>query len=643
MIKDDRLIDYMADLNEAQYEVVTSADGPILVIAGAGSGKTRTIVYRVAWLIEQGVYPENILLLTFTRRAAREMLQRAEALLSQSVGGTQGGTFHSIANLLLRRYSSFIGYDSSFSIMDQSDSIEAVDHIKKSLDSHIRDPKSMPKSRTIAAIISRSVNTSLDIGATLNAYYSQFSDNQMEIELIRSEYDLYKRDNNLMDYDDLLINLVRLLEDHEEVRRKISLDKRYVLVDEYQDTNQLQSRIVRLLAHAHDNVMVVGDDSQSIYSFRGATFENIIRFPQEFPGTKIVKLEENYRSTSAILNLTNEIISNADSGYPKKLFTKKTKGLKPLLHRPYSERDQSIFAVECVKELRSYGIQSSNVAILFRAGFDSFDLEGELTRNDISFVKYGGFKFLESQHIKDVLAHLKVIGNYQDRLSWTRCLKLIQGIGAKTALKIATKIGEMGDSANIEALAKPRAKYYGQLDELITLINHLRNHSGPISEKIDLINESYFSYLKDNFDNYPKRMMDLDKLSDLTLQYTDLNNFLNDMALDPPETDPGSTLSDDSLILSTIHSAKGLEWHTVILIWACEGKIPSHMSELKDELEEERRLVYVACTRAKHNLVILAPMTRMDRRMGVVGASVSRFFLEPHSNLFRSYNAHTRK
>ncbi len=571
------------------------------------------------------------------------MLNRVAELLEKSVGGTQGGTFHSMANLILRKYASFLGYDPSFSIMDQTDSVEAVNFIKRSMESQLKDPKSMPKSRTIASIISRSVNTSLDMGSTLNAYYSQFADNQNDIELIHSEYDIYKRQNNLMDYDDLLINLVRLLEEYQDIRRDISLSKNHVLVDEYQDTNPLQAKIVRLLACEHDNVMVVGDDSQSIYSFRGATFENIMRFPEEFPGTKIVKLEENYRSTSAILNVTNQIISKAEAGYPKKLFTKRTEGPAPLLHRPYSEREQSKFVVECVKELSSYGVHPSDIAVLFRAGFDSFDLEGELTRNNISFVKYGGFKFLESQHIKDVLAHLKVIVNYQDRLSWTRCLKLIQGIGAKTALKIANIIAETGDSATIQAPAKPSAKYYDQLVELISLVNHLRNHSGPIPEKIDLINKAYFSYLKDNFDNYPKRMRDLEQLSDLTLQYKDLNHFLNDMALDPPESDPGATFSDESLVLSTIHSSKGLEWHTVILIWACEGKMPSHMSELRDELEEERRLVYVACTRAKHNLVILSPMTRMDRRMGVVGASVSRFFSEPPSDLFRRYNGRTQK
>jgi DNA helicase-2/ATP-dependent DNA helicase PcrA len=627
----------MSALNEAQYEAVVSGEGPVLIIAGAGAGKTRTIIYRVAWLVERGVPPESILLLTFTRRAAQEMLSRAQELLDRRVAGAQGGTFHSVANLMLRRYAWRIGYDSSFSIMDQSDSVDAVDHIKKSLGPPIKDMKSMPRSRTIAGIISRSVNTDLGIQGVLNAYYSQFSDKTSEIKRISKAYQDYKTANNLMDYDDLLINLARILEEDEDIRREVSLSKRHILVDEYQDTNPLQAKITKLLASAHGNVMVVGDDSQSIYSFRGATFENIINFPKEFPGAKVIKLVENYRSILPILNVTNEIISRARTGYEKKLFTRSVEGPAPLFHRPYSEREQSKFVVNCVRELSSYGFPMSDTAVLFRAGHDSFDLEGELARNDIPFVKHGGFKFLESQHTKDVLAHLKVAHNPRDQLSWNRILKLIPGIGPKTSMKISEKLASSDEIAGANELAKPGAKYHRQLSEIIQMIRDLKAHSGPVSEKVATVNKSYFDYLKQAFDNYPKRMRDLEELTDMALQYSSLNRFLNDMALDPIDTDPQGLNGQESLTLSTIHSAKGLEWRTVILLWACEGKIPSPMSEDEDELEEERRLVYVATTRAKHNLVITAPQTRLDRRIGVLNTPVSRFFSEIPDGLFRKY------
>ncbi|MFC1835183.1 ATP-dependent helicase [Thermodesulfobacteriota bacterium] len=632
-------IDYEGELNPRQLEAVTAGEGPVLVIAGAGSGKTRTIVYRVAWLVNQGVDPSSILLLTFTRRAAEEMLTRAGELLDTRVSQVAGGTFHSTGNLLLRRYGNLLGFDSSFSIMDQGDSFDAIDHIKKELILPPEKTKGFPKARTIAAVLSFATGTGGDVQDSLERRYPHLVSFTPEVEQIGKQYTEHKKVNNLMDYDDLLLNTIRLLEENDHVRDHVADRWRYILVDEYQDTNRLQARMLRLLASGHDNVMAVGDDSQSIYSFRGADFQNILTFPDLFTDTKIIKLEENYRSTQPILTVTNSIIERAASGYPKRLFTRKKEGPLPMAVRPKSERDQSSFVIDCLKELQSADIPMREVAVLFRAGFHSFDLEGELTRRGYSFVKYGGFKFLESLHIKDSLAHLKAATNPKDRLSWARTLKLLPGIGVKTAIRLTKRIAEEGIPDDAGALAKKRQKFYEPLKELLALAREIGSPGPTLSEKMERINAYYYPYLKEAHDNYPKRMRDLDRLTDLTLSYKSANQFLNEMALDPPGDDKlGDESTSDSLVLSTIHSAKGLEWHTVIVIWAAEGSIPSPMAaESPDELEEERRLIYVATTRAKRNLIISAPRSSMHRRLGYMSVEPSRFFAEIPPEYFRTY------
>ncbi len=633
-------IDYEHDLNESQLKAVQFGQGPLLVIAGAGSGKTRTIVYRVAWLVEQGIDPESILLLTFTRKSSQEMLSRASMLLDGRVSRVAGGTFHSTGNLLLRRFGRRIGIDPSFSIMDQGDSIEAIDHCKKTLSPAPEDMKGFPKARTISAIISHAVGRASTIDASVEHRFPHLESYAPDVERVFRMYEDHKRANNLMDYDDLLVHAIRLLEEDPQAAAEISQTWTYILVDEYQDTNRLQARMLRLIASHHDNVMAVGDDSQSIYSFRGADFRNIMTFADIFPGAVVIKLEENYRSTAPILNVTNAIISRAAQGYPKRLFTKQLEGPLPMKVRPSSERDQSRFVVQCVRELIGYGMTLGEIAVLFRAGFHSFDLEGELTRSGIPFVKYGGFKFLESLHIKDVLAHLKVVNNPKDRLSWVRVLRILPGVGVKTALKLADVVSTKGVPRDAGEVVTKSRKYFSHLKELFDLINEVVGMATPISEKVDRINRYYFPFLKDNYDNYPKRMRDLEHLADLTVSYKSLNRFLNDMALEPPDEEGTGAAGDSpTLVLSTIHSAKGLEWHTVVLIWAAEGRIPSPMaSDSPDELEEERRLLYVAATRAKHNLVVVAPQVFMDRNRGMTPVRLSRFFEEIPGEYFRTYS-----
>lgn len=634
-------IDYSQHTNPEQYSAITVPEGPVLVIAGAGSGKTRTIVYRVAWLIDGGVDPHSILLLTFTRKAAMEMLNRASTLLDGRASMVFGGTFHSVGHSLLRKYAESIQLDRSFSIMDQRDILDAIEQSRKNITPPVSDLKSFPKAKTIYEILSRSVGASRDIETVVKDRYPHFEEYVPEIIKISDGYNDIKVKNNLLDYDDLLTQSVRLLEGNEELRRRISSNWQYLLVDEYQDTNRLQARMVRLIASDHNNVMAVGDDSQSIYSFRGANFQNIIEFPNIFPGTRVIKLEENYRSTQSILNVTNQIIDHASFGYRKRLFTRQNSGPLPFLIRPGSEQDQSRIVARLILDSVKYGGNLNDIAVLFRAGFHSFELEAELARNSIPFAKYGGFKFVESQHIKDALAYLKVANNPRDLVSWVRLLKMIPGVGDKTALKISRGIADDYSANNLETLSRKNKKQHEQLSQLFDIFSQLRNAESSLLDKLELVIRSYLPYLQTHFDNFPKRLKDLEQLASMTGSYSTLSEFLAEVALEPPDADHSEFVdSSQRVTLSTIHSAKGLEWETVVIIWATEGRIPSPMAfNSPDDLEEERRLIYVATTRAKRNLVIIAPQNIYDRRLGTVPTALSRFFDQVNPDSFQFFTS----
>jgi DNA helicase-2/ATP-dependent DNA helicase PcrA len=436
-------IKYEEELNGAQLKAVEITDGPVLVIAGAGTGKTRTLVYRVARLVESGINPASILLLTFTRRAAYEMLRRASSTLDERCSKVSGGTFHSFANTILRKYAGLIGFNNNFTILDRSDAEDAINVIRTQLGFHKKE-KRFQKKATILKVISKSINKSCTIEDVLKEDYPQFIDNLRDIQKINEQYKVYKRAKSIMDYDDLLIYLKILLEENNLVRTKLSNFYKYIMIDEYQDTNKLQANIARLLASEHQNIMVVGDDSQSIYAFRGASFKNIMDFPKIFPDTKTITLEENYRSTQPILDLTNEIIRYANKKYPKNLFTKREGNQKPVFIEAENENYQSKFIVQRVLELREEEIPLNDIAVLFRAGWHSNDLEIELVSHNIPFVKHGGFKFIETAHVKDVIAHLRIVFNPLDAVSWHRILLLIEGIGNKTANDIITEIVDNG-------------------------------------------------------------------------------------------------------------------------------------------------------------------------------------------------------
>ena len=621
-------IDYAAALNPQQLAAVTAGDGPSLVIAGAGSGKTRTLVYRVAFLIDSGVDPSNILLLTFTRKSAQEMLQRAGELIGVRSERVCGGTFHSVANMLLRRYGRAIGVEPGFTILDRGDAEDLIALVRSQLGLNEKD-KRFPRKATIAEMFSKSENTLRPLDEIVVEEFEHFADHLEALGQLHNGYRAAKRQKQLVDYDDLLVLLRQLLTQDQEARQNISRLYRYILVDEYQDTNRLQADVIRKLAATHQNVMVVGDDSQSIYAFRGATFKNIMEFPALFPGATIYKLEENYRSTQPILNLANCIIEEAAEKYTKHLFTRKLDGPLPVLAEAAGENAQSRFIAQKILELREEGVPLGEVAVLFRSSFHSFDLEIELSRRGLPFIKRGGVKFIETAHVKDLLAHLRVVANPLDTVSWHRVLMLVEGVGPKKAQDLLANL--VKSDRPYQALREVSGRSGQGLKNLAHTLESLAG-AGDVgtADQVNHIYEYYLPILKEQYDDYPKRIRDLDHLHTIAEGYPEVDAFLSDLALEPPD---GSAVDvdapdrdDERMVLSTIHSAKGLEWQCVFVIWVVDGKFPSIYSFVADEeLEEERRLFYVAVTRAKRHLYLTYPINVFDKSSGMLLSKPTRF------------------
>jgi len=607
-LKKIQQIDFEKELNPQQLEVVKNINGAQLVIAGAGSGKTRTLVYRVAFLIENGISPKSILLLTFTRKAASEMLRRASALLDDRCSKVIGGTFHSFASMILRKYATKLDYEPNFTIIDSQDCEDIIGIIRNSIIGEKKE-KRFPNKNTIFTIISKSINTNKSIPSILKEDYPHFEEFVNTIEEIKKEYSKVKKKKNLMDYDDLLINLCEILK-IDDIRLKLSNTYKYIMVDEYQDTNRLQAQISALLASEHGNIMVVGDDAQSIYSFRGADFKNIMEFPKIFPDTVIRKLEQNYRSTQPILDFTNAIIENAKEKYSKKLFSNIEGSQKPYLVYVKNSFEQAKFICKKILELMENGISLNEIAVLFRSSFHSNELEVELNRYHIPYIKYGGIKFIEAAHIKDILSYLRIVYNPKDDVAWFRILLLLDKIGHKTAERIINSIIE--ENKGIEALKdfSENEKIGRELNELYSLLYEISKESN-VAEKIALITKYYLPLLQKKYDNYNKRVQDILILNELSSNYKDIEIFLTDMALEPPNQSQidfeGTDKEKEFLTLSTIHSAKGLEWHTVFIINLTDGALPSVYSINVENIEEERRLFYVASTRAKKNLFLISP------------------------------------
>lgn len=635
-------IRYAEALNAQQLAAVMHRDGPLLVIAGAGSGKTRTLIYRVARLIESGIPPGAILLLTFTRRAAQEMLRRVELLIGERGGQVSGGTFHSFANQVLRRYGNVIGVKPNFTILDRSDMEDIINLLRGRMGFGSKERR-FPKKGAIAEAISMARNKNRALNQELEVDFPHLLEHARELIALAEQYETYKRERGVLDYDDLLFRLAELLNLRDNVRRRLSDTYRYILIDEYQDTNVIQAELVRLLAATHHNVMAVGDDAQSIYSFRGANFRNIMDFPALFPETRIIKLEENYRSLQGILDLANEVISRASEKYTKILFTERRGQFRPLLVRAADEHMQSRFIAQRILELREEGVALSDMAVLFRSSFHSFDLELELQGRDIPFVKRGGFKFIETAHIKDVLAHLRIVANPTDAVSWMRALVLVDGVGTRSAERLIESIihSEQPEEElrrNAGKLGSRAQKAAAGCTALAALIAKLRTAQGRPADQLAEVVQYYLPIMRDAYrDDYPKRERDLEHFQDLAERYRSLESMLADMVLEPPSDSIGDVLAVDAeegyVTLSTIHSAKGLEWRVGFLIWVADGRFPGPMSVRAEELEEERRLMYVAITRARDELYLTYPIYMIDRSLGYVMGRASRFIDDLDVNL----------
>jgi DNA helicase II / ATP-dependent DNA helicase PcrA len=605
-------IDYRNDLNQTQLEAVTTIDGPVLVIAGAGSGKTRVIVHRVAYMLENGIDPGEILLLTFTRKAMSEMIGRVQGLLNDAnAQKVLGGTFHSFANYILRKNANYLGIPSNFTIIDSEDSADTIDLIKSELRIEKKE-KAFPKKNRIQEIISSARNRNMTIRSVIQNEFSGLLEFIDQIELINKGYEKYKKICRIFDYDDLMEVLRDSLRNNPNFRRKLNNEFRYIMVDEYQDTNVVQKEIVEYMSEGSENILVVGDDAQSIYSFRGANYENILRFPQKYPNCKIIKIEQNYRSNQKILDFTNDIIGNARIGYKKQLFSRILFDNLPVVRKFYDQQLEAEFIVDRIIEYREKGIALNQIAILVRAFWHARFIEIELNRRSIPYIAVGGLAFNERKHVKDIISYLRIIQNPYDAVAWHRILKYIPGVGLQTARKIIEKIisenGLIKDSFE-------KTKFAEGLNRLTDMINRASDTNITLARKIEIIKEYYSPILRAMESDYQVRLLDINVLVDLSSRYETLDKFLTDFALDPPSKKFGNKTTplideseDKPLTISTIHSAKGLEWFSVIIPHALDGLIPSvrALSNI-EELEEERRLFYVACSRAKQDLIITMP------------------------------------
>ncbi|MDK1096839.1 MAG: ATP-dependent helicase [Actinomycetota bacterium] len=636
---------YLEGLNADQRLAVLHGDGPLLVIAGAGSGKTKTLASRVAHLIDRGVPAERMLLLTFTRRASAEMLKRAGASIEdRSSGRVWGGTFHSISNRLLRQYGRAVGLDEGFTVIDRTDT-ELLFGILRTEHGYGKSKTRFPRKETIAAIYSRVANAQTLLSDTLEQRFPWCRDHVSELKTLFVAYTARKREHNVIDYDDLLLFWQALLVSNAGDSVRGLFD--HVLVDEYQDTNLVQADILRSLCGPDGNLTVVGDDAQSIYSFRAARVENILGFPEEYQGATVVTLEQNYRSTPQILAVSNAVIGASDTAFDKQLWTKRPSGPIPELITCYDEAAQADWVCDRVLELREQGIDLRDQAVLFRTGHHSGGLEIELARRNIPFVKFGGLKFLEAAHVKDLLSLLRILDNPRDELAWNRVLLMLPGVGPATAGKILAHIEEVGASAGTDALdafctydlpvANVTREVLGLLRDVLNDCRADGRDAPRPAAQIDRLSDFCRAVFERMYDDAGPRLGDIEHLASLAADYPDRSRFLTEITLDPPNStsDFADTphLDDDFLILSTIHSAKGGEWRAVTVIHAADGNIPSDMALGEPGgLEEERRLLYVALTRAKDHLTVTVPQRYYHHRYSSNGkhsyALPSRF-LDP--------------
>jgi DNA helicase-2/ATP-dependent DNA helicase PcrA len=650
-------IDYARELNEQQLAAVTAPPGPSLVIAGAGSGKTRTLTYRVAYLLEQGIPPDRILLLTFTNKAAKEMMRRVTELLGQELAALWGGTFHSIGNRILRQHANLLGYQRDFTIMDREDAKHLLTACVAESNIDVKATR-FPKAEVLGDIFSLALNMQKPVADILREHYDYFSELAGQIADMEKRYAARKLATNAMDFDDLLALWLKLLREHEDVREHYQRRFQFILVDEYQDTNRLQSELIDSLAARHHNVMVVGDDAQSIYAWRGANFQNILKFSDRYPGAKVYKIETNYRSTPEILNVANAAITANIHQFAKHLTPARKSGSKPALVTCEDAAQQAAFVAQRVLELREEGGDLNQMAVLYRSHFHALELQLELTRRNIPFSITSGIRFFEQAHIKDVTAYLKLVTNPRDELAFKRLVQLLPGIGGKGADKIWKEYGaknvdprppnsEHPIASALQTCATPKktAVAWAQFTATIAQME-AKDVRGNASKMIRLAVEAgYEEHLKENYPNFQSRLEDLEQLAVFARQFETVEDFLTQLALltnVEAEDSQAADRDDEQLRLSTIHQAKGLEFDVVFVIMLCDGLFPSARSlDTAEGEEEERRLMYVAITRARNELYLSYPLIRATGNTGDMMQQPSRFLGEIPAELIEEWNLRT--
>ncbi|HEU5251079.1 MAG TPA: ATP-dependent helicase [Thermoanaerobaculia bacterium] len=639
-------IDYDRELNEEQRAVVLAGGGPILVIAGAGSGKTRTLVYRVARLIESGTDPSRIMLLTFTNKAAREMLRRVEALLSVDTRRLMGGTFHSVGSRLLRRFGSRVGLTPNFTILDEEDAREMLEAATS--DEGIRTTeKRFPKGDVLLDLYSFTVNTARTFTEVLTERAPHFLVLEDEIVRVFQRYQQRKRAGNASDYDDLLLHWKRLLVEAPDVAAQLAASYDHVLVDEYQDTNHLQGEIVDGMGKIRRNVAVVGDDAQAIYSFRGASFENILGFPERYPDAKIFRLTLNYRSTPDILALANASIAHNTKQFEKDLRASRPEGPKPAVVPLADVPEQARFIAQRLLEWHDEGDALSDLAVLYRAHYQALELQIELTRRGIPYEIRSGTRFFEQRHVKDVLAFLKIVVNPKDELSWKRALKIFPRVGERAASAVWGMVGSSPDPVAALKALEPAGLPRGAgaavepFRQLVSKLDAPSLRSSPAEAIRYVVEAVYRDYARAKFPNGEARLDDLEQLAQFAQTYESLPGFLEEVTLFNElsgEDVTAGEASDDRVVLSSVHQAKGLEWSRVVVMWLSEGRFPSYRAAVTEEgLEEERRLFYVAVTRAKNEVALTYPMIARDRYGVDVILEPSRFVTELPEDVYERW------
>ncbi|MEW5876856.1 MAG: ATP-dependent helicase [Acidobacteriota bacterium] len=633
-------VDYASALNPEQLAVVMHPGGPMLVLAGAGSGKTRTVVYRVARLLEDGVEPSSILMLTFTNRAAREMLTRVETLLGRDASRVMGGTFHSVGNRILRRYGERLGYPSNYGILDREDAQELMGQAASDVLPQVPD-KRLPGAAVLLEVYSFVINTGRSLEEVVSWKYPQFLTDQEFMQAVFRRYLERKRQAHLMDYDDLLLNWLLLLRQHPEVRQALATRFRHILVDEYQDTNKLQAEIVDLMLGAERNLMVVGDDAQSIYAFRGAEYANILTFPQRYPDCTVFHLNTNYRSLPPILELANASIAHNQKQFPKHLQPVRQGGEKPAVVAAPSPELQAAFVAQRILQLLDEGVPLGEIGVLYRNHSHSLELEVELTRRSIPYEVRSGLRFFEQRHVKDVLAHLRFVANPRDEVAFFRMAKLRPRLGQRLVARVWEAFHTSPEPLTAflqldpASLSLPQAAAHSlqELQQLVGKLGRLQQRPGEMIREV--LASGYREYVRSQLDNAASRLDDLEQLAIFADGYDSLTAFLDEVTLmnELSGEDVAALEGErERVTLSTVHQAKGLEWRVVFVIWLSEGRFPTARAE---DVEEERRLFYVACTRAKDELYLCYPLVARDRYRVDIITEPSRFLQELPEELYQ--------